>query len=140
MSAGLEFLGRTSDGALDAPKNPDNLGWYKLGPKPGEPGNALIDGHVDWAGKVRAFWYLKKLTPGDRVIVTDSDGVNHVFAVEWSKWFDANAPVNELFAQSDQAEITLITCGGQFDQATHQYLSRLAVRAKLTQAAPGRAS
>jgi hypothetical protein len=26
-------------------------------------------------------------------------------------------------------ELTLITCGGTFDQASHQYLSRLVVRA-----------
>lgn len=131
VNARVGGLGLLPDGALDAPKNPDDLGWYQLGPKPGERGNALIDGHVDWAGKVRAFWYLKKLTPGDNIVVTDSTGNKHEFAVEWLKWYDAGAPVQDLFAQSDRAELTLITCGGQFDQSTHQYLSRLAVRARL---------
>ncbi len=129
VNAPVAGLGLTPDGALDAPKNPDFLGWYQEGPIPGENGNALIDGHVDWAGKIRAFWYLNKLKPGDSIFVTDSNGSSHEFTVQWSKMYDANASVQDLFAQSDRPELTLITCGGQFDQATHQYLSRLAVRA-----------
>jgi sortase (surface protein transpeptidase) len=50
----------------------------------------------------------------------------------FSRWYDANtANVDEVFRQTSQQEVTLITCGGVFDQAAHQYLSRLVVRATL---------
>ncbi len=131
VDTGFEYLGLTQDKAMDAPKDPDKVGWYKMGPKPGAMGNALIDGHVDWGQKTRVFWGLRNLKPGDSVIITDKNGHKYEFAVQWSKWYDANAPVQEAFAQSDQTEVTLITCGGEFDHTTRQYLSRLVVRAKL---------
>ena len=131
MSTGFEYLGLTQDKAMDAPKDPDKVGWYKLGPRPGEKGNALVDGHVDWGGKTRVFWGLRNLKPGDTITVTDADGKRHDFAVQWSKWYDANASVSDTFAQTDQTELTLVTCGGEFDHKTKQYLSRLVVRAKL---------
>ena len=131
VDAGIEPLGLTPDKAMEAPKDPDKVGWYRLGPRPGESGNALVDGHVDWGQKTRVFWGLRNLKPGDMVIVTDADGKKHEFAVQWSKWYDANASVSDSFAQSDQTELTMITCGGEFDHTTRQYLSRLVVRAKL---------
>src|SRR4051794_4191881 len=34
-------------GALDVPTNVWNVGWFQLGPRPGDVGNAVIDGHLD---------------------------------------------------------------------------------------------
>ncbi len=132
VNTAFEYVGLTSDGAMDTPKNPTQVGWYKLGPKPGERGNAVIDGHVDWGGKLMPFWGLHELKPGDTVIITESNGQRYQFVVQWSKMYNAdNAPVNEIFAQSNVPEITLITCGGAFDHAIHTYLGRLIVRATL---------
>lgn len=132
VDTGFEYVGLTPDGAMDTPKNPTQVAWYKLGPKPGERGNAVIAGHVDWGGKLMPFWGLHELKPGDIVTVTDSDGRKYQFAVQWSKMYNAdNAPVQVVFAQSNTPQITLITCGGTFDHATHAYLSRLVVRAAL---------
>jgi hypothetical protein len=38
-------------------------------------------------------------------------------------------PVEFLTQGGPQEELTLITCGGTFDHAAHQYLSRVIVRA-----------
>src|SRR5438045_1447791 len=40
-------VGKTKSGAMDAPANAVQTGWYALGAWPGQPGNAVIDGHLD---------------------------------------------------------------------------------------------
>ncbi len=125
-------VGLTPEGAMDAPKDPDQIGWYNLGPIPGEPGNAAIVGHVDWAGRVRAFWNLQFLEPGDQIEVRTRDDTSYRFEVQWLRWYDAaTAPIEEIFGGDEIPEITLITCGGVFDREAHLYLSRLVVRAVL---------
>ncbi len=132
VEAGFEYVGLTADGAMDIPKDPNEVAWYSLGPRPGEPGNAVIAGHVDWGGKTAVFWRLDDLKAGDVVQVVAVDERVYEFVVLWQRWYDAEAaPVAEVFAQSDANEITLITCGGVFDRKSRQYLSRLVVRAAL---------
>src|SRR5260370_365472 len=47
INALIESVGVRSDGDLATPThNPwDDVGWYSLGPHPGERGSAVIDGH-----------------------------------------------------------------------------------------------
>lgn len=40
--------------------------------------------------------------------------------------------INEIVGSTSVSSLTLITCGGDFDQTTGQYLSRYVVRAELT--------
>lgn len=132
VDAGFEYVGLAGDGAMDVPKDGTNVAWYRLGPRPGEPGNAVIAGHVDWGGKPAVFWRLSRLQAGDLVEITAADGRKYEYTVQWQRWYEAaQAPVEEVFGQSDASEITLITCGGTFDRQTRQYVSRLVVRATL---------
>ena len=132
IDAGVEFVGLTADGTMDAPKDSSKVAWYRLGPKPGERGNAVLAGHVDWGGKTAVFWRLNELKPGDLVEVTAVDDRKYQFVVQSQQWFDADgAPVEDVFGQADSPQLTLITCGGVFDRKTRQYLSRLVVRAVL---------
>jgi hypothetical protein len=39
------------------------------------------------------------------------------------------AAMDEIFGGSNDYELTLITCGGVFDQARHEYPDRVIVRA-----------
>jgi LPXTG-site transpeptidase (sortase) family protein len=129
-AAAVVPLGMDDEGMLDAPVDPDTVGWFMLGPGVGAPGNAILDGHVDWGGRLRVFGLLKTLTPGDEVLVTDDQGQTFHYAVTWTRLVDAaTAPVDEIYAQGDDQELTLITCGGAFDQASHMYVSRWVVRA-----------
>lgn len=123
-------LGEDDDGAMQAPTDPDTVGWYDLGAGVGAPGNALLDGHVDWGGRLRVFGLLRQLAPGDLVRLTTEGGDELTYAVEWTRLYQADdAPLDEIFAQGTDDEITLITCGGQFDQSIRMYLSRWVVRA-----------
>ena len=123
-------LGQEDDGTMQSPTDPDTVGWYELGTGLGTPGNALLDGHVDWAGRLRVFGLLRQLGPGDTVQITDANGQVFSYSVQWTKLYQAdNAPLDEIFSQTADEEVTLITCGGAFDQAAHMYVSRWVVRA-----------
>lgn len=130
VDAAFEYVALTAEGAMDVPKDPDKVAWYRLGPRPGEQGNAVVAGHVDWGGKTAVFWKLGDLKPGDVVELVAADERRYQFIVQWQRWYDADkAPIAQLFAQGNSAELTMITCGGVFDHKTRQYLSRLVVRA-----------
>lgn len=132
VDTGFEYVGQTADGAMDVPKDPNQVAWYRLGPRPGERGNAVVAGHVDWGGKLAAFWGLSRLKAGDTVEVTGTDDRKYEFTIQWVRWYEATqAPVEEIFGQVGDPEITLITCGGAFDRQTRQYLSRVVVRGVL---------
>jgi hypothetical protein len=49
--------------------------------------------------------------------------------VAWTRLYDADtAPLGEIFQQTSDEEVTLITCGGAFDPSVHMYLGRWVVR------------
>jgi sortase (surface protein transpeptidase) len=123
-------LGQDDDGTMQSPTDPDTVGWYNLGTSIGTPGNALLDGHVDWAGRLRAFGLLGQLGPGDTIQITDTDGNVLSYSVAWTQLYQADsAPLDQIFEQTNDEEVTLITCGGVFDRAAHMYVSRWVVRA-----------
>jgi sortase (surface protein transpeptidase) len=122
-------LGEEDDGTMAAPSDPDTVGWYQLGVGIGAPGNALLDGHVDWGGRLRVFGLLRQLQPGDRLQIADADGNVLSYSVSWTRLYAADdAPLDEIFAQTNDEEVTLITCGGAFDPSIHMYVSRWVVR------------
>ena len=76
------------------------------------------------------FGLLRQLTPGDTIQITDANGNVLNYSVTWSRMYDATtAPLDQIFEQTSDEQITLITCGGVFDQAAHMYISRWIVRA-----------
>lgn len=131
VNARITGVSQDEDGAMAAPDDPDDVAWYTLGPGMGVAGNVVFAGHIDWGGRMRVFGRLHTLDIGDAVLVVDAAGNGYQYVVEWSRWVRADgAPVEEIFAQSDAATITLITCGGEYRAATREYLDRLIVRAQ----------
>lgn len=116
------------------PKDPDNIVWYNLGPKPGEVGSSVVSGHYDKVtGAPAVFWDLKKLDKGDEILVTDADGNVHTFSVTNVVDYPYDkVPLKELYAAStDKPLLNLITCGGTWNDATKLYSSRTVVYAEL---------
>ena len=131
VQAAIVPVGLTDDGALDAPTDPDTVGWYELGAGLGGSGNVVLDGHVDWGGRLRVFGELRQVGPGTTVMVGDADSDVAQYQVVWSRWYAADATdLDDVFGASATPELTLITCGGEFDAVRHEYLSRLVVRAE----------
>jgi LPXTG-site transpeptidase (sortase) family protein len=127
-------VGDEDDGTMQAPTDPDTVGWYDQGTGVGTPGNALLDGHVDWGGRLRVFGLLGQLAPGDTVQITDTDGNVLSYSVTWTRLYEADsAPLDQIFEQTTAEQVTLITCGGAFDRSVHMYVSRWIVRAARSQ-------
>jgi len=130
LTAPVVAIGLEDDGSMGAPTDPDTVGWYDLGPGLGEPGNLLVDGHVDWGGRLRTFGRLRQVAVGDGVQLADADGQVVSYRVVATRWLDADTTdLADVFGQTPDQQLTLITCGGEFDLARHVYLSRLVVRA-----------
>jgi sortase A len=125
----------TPEGDLEAPPGPDVIGWFMGGPRPGDPGNALVTGHVDWAGpppRPAVFWRLKELNAGEEFFVVTDKNERLPFKVEWTRIFQRNnAPVEQILGFQIGRVLTVITCEGQFISSERDYTERRVVRAKL---------
>ncbi len=129
LDAAVEQVTVTADGSLGVPKDPLDTGWFALGPRPGEVGSAVIDGHVNWwYGARGSFKRLNLVQPGDQVIVRDDIGTDVAFVVRESRTYAASAQPADVFTSSDgMAHLNLITCGGTWDADAKQYTERLVV-------------
>ncbi len=130
VDAAVEYVGLTPEGAMDVPKDYDNTAWYEPGTRPGEPGNAVIAGHVDSQTGKAVFWDLGTLKPGDEVIVAGADGVERRFAVRAIEAYRrADAPLGRIFGPTSSARLNLITCDPEsgFDRARREYGGNIVV-------------
>lgn len=128
LDAAIEAVGLTSKGAMNVPKDPDNVGWYSLGTSPGEKGNAVLDGHLDWYnGKTAVFQHLDKVRTGDILYVETDKGRLIPFIVREIRTFQQSEYASALFQKSDGRHLNLVTCSGAWDTFRKIYSERLVV-------------
>jgi LPXTG-site transpeptidase (sortase) family protein len=128
VNAFIEYAGLTSQGAIDAPKGPVNVAWFNLGPRPGDIGSAIIDGHYGlWKnGGGSVFDNLNKLKTGDKIYVEGKNGMMVAFVVKKLKIYGRNEYAPEVFNSSDgNAHLNIITCAGDWLMAQKTYSNRL---------------
>jgi sortase (surface protein transpeptidase) len=107
-------------------------GWYTGSPRPGEPGGAVIAGHIDSLQGPGVFFRLRLLHRGQRVFVRRADSSLAVFRVTSVRSYPkARFPTRAVYGPAPDAQLRLITCGGNFDPATGHYLSNTIVYASL---------
>ncbi len=117
VTAPITPVGQAKDGSVDVPPLTEHhqTGWYDRGAVPGEPGRAIIVGHVDTRSGPAVFYRLRELKPGDRIEVTRSDRSVVTFTVDTVEYFDkANLPADRVYGGSGPPELRLITCGGEW--------------------------
>lgn len=135
VSSDLLSLGQNPDGTIEVPPLDRNsrAGWYRNSPTPGELGPAVLLGHVDSAAYgPGVFFKLGALRAGDMVTVSRVDHTVATFRVtRVSSVPKDHFPTLDVYGNTDDAELRLITCGGQFDSATRNYLSNIVVYAVL---------
>jgi hypothetical protein len=126
----LSELGLDGSGAVEAPIDFDVAGWFSLGPRPGQPGPAVIAGHVDSRDGPAVFYRLHELVPGDDVIVHRADGTTIRFTVTDTESYSKDTfPTRSVYGPVPGPELRLITCGGEFDRSRQQYRDNVVVYA-----------
>jgi sortase (surface protein transpeptidase) len=108
-------------------------GWYDEGPRPGEPGPAVIIGHVDSTTGPAVFWRLRDLRPGDRVIITSARATETFEVTLLLSVPKAGFPTERVFGPVFDPELRLITCSGPFDRSTGHYIDNTIVFARQVQ-------
>lgn len=119
-----------ASGRLDAPPpNDKNLvGWFKDGSTPGERGASIVAGHVDTTTGPAVFLQLRFLRPGSTVDITRADGVVATFKVDSvEKFSKAKFPDKRVYADTPDAQLRLITCGGDYDKKAKDYVDNVVV-------------
>lgn len=120
-------------GALDVPADPTVLGWWRGGGLPGAGrGTVVIDGHVDTRTEGRgALYWLRDMPLGALVELQGASDVRR-YVVRAVHSYPKAALPPEVFDRAGEPRLVLISCGGDFDAATHQYSDNIVVYATPT--------
>ena len=135
MRAKVVGVGQAPDGSIDVPQQDPvgTAGWYKLGVGPGDPGTAVIVGHVDTKSRSAVFARLPELKPGDRIEVTRRNGRVVDFAVDTLERTPKTAfPAGTIFATAAKPRLALVTCGGAWVGGPVGYSDNVIVYATAT--------
>lgn len=133
VSSVIESLGLNADGTVQVPRKPQDAGWYRGGPSPGEPGSAVILGHVDSDQGPGVFYLLSALRPGDTMRVQLADHrTAHFVVTAVATYLNADFPDREVYGPHGYQGLQLVTCGDGFDSRTQEYLGNVVVYTKLT--------
>lgn len=121
-------LGLNGDGSLQVPEDFSQTGWWTGGPEPGEPGAAVIVGHVDSYRGPAVFFRLGELRRGDEILVHRRGGSRVSYVVDHVEQHPKDAfPTDAVYGHSDRVLLRLVTCGGDFDREARSYRDNLIV-------------
>ncbi len=119
-----------SKGAIQAPVNVNDAGWYTGSATPGRVGAAFIDGHA--AGQLREglFAYLDRLQNGDEMTIEMGNGTTYRYQVVHME----TVPLEELNMRTALLPhgntvrgLNLMTCIGKYIPEQNTYDQRLVV-------------
>jgi sortase (surface protein transpeptidase) len=128
----LDRLGRAPDGTIQEPTRWAVAGWYAAGTRPGDPGSAVILGHVDSKGGPAVFFRLRELRQGDAIAIGRADGSSVRFVVQRIEQYPKDRfPTDEVYYPTLTPTLRLVTCGGQFDATAGRYRSNVIIFATM---------
>jgi sortase (surface protein transpeptidase) len=133
VASSLDRLGRAANKTVEVPSRWEVAGWYAPGTRPGDPGSAVILGHVDSKrGGPAVFFRLRELRPGDEIRIVRADGSVVRFAVERTEqYLKRRFPTDDVYYPTLTPALRLVTCGGEFDATAGHYRSNVIVFATL---------
>ena len=130
INARVRSMGVNSIGAVQAPVNIYDSGWYSGSSKPGTYGAMFIDGHASGATRQGLFAYLDTLKTGNVVSIEKGDGevlnykVVHVETVSKDA-VDMNKVLHTYGGASEG--LNLMTCTGTWIASEKTYDNRVVV-------------
>jgi len=107
------------DRELVIPANVHDVGeWSRLA----NAGTTIVAGHINWVGQgPGALDGLADIAPGATVYLANRAGVVSVWSVVRLRAVLKKHLPQALFATGGARQLVLVTCGGAFNAATHQY-------------------
>ncbi|RZS66412.1 sortase (surface protein transpeptidase) [Agromyces ramosus] len=131
----VQPVGLDAQGRMGLFDDPSIAAWYQWGSAPASAtGSTVIAAHVDSLEyDLLPFARLKDAIAAMPVFVTDAAGTVHAYAVERLE-ITGKADVDwpAAFDRSGPPRLTLVTCGGEFDDENRRYLSNLVLTATPT--------
>ena len=127
-------VGKDASGGVAVPDDIRTTGWYERSAWIGaQQGSIVLVGHRDSAADgAGALYGIEQLEVGDSLVLSAQDGtpqrfrVREIKSVEKTKF---STIVEDVFDLASPYRLTLITCGGAFDEAAGSYLSNIIVTA-----------
>lgn len=108
-----------ADRQLEVPADYRDIGWWSTGPVAGDPGAAVVVGHVDSLTGPAVFYRLSSLTKGAAIAVRRADGTTVKFAVVKVQSFSKrHFPDKLVYRTKGKSSLHLVTCGGSYDHTT----------------------
>jgi hypothetical protein len=125
--APVRDVGLDDDGELEVPDETE-IGWYRYGGAPGEPGATVLAGHITWNRSLGPFYQLGRAEPGDRAEVVLDDGSTRVYEIVERTVFDKDAlPRWRIWRNTGPESLVLITCGGSYNPEIRRYRQNIVV-------------
>ena len=126
------------NGEMEVPPTADLVAWYRFGPTPGDRGSAVLAAHVSWGGELGVFYRLRDLPQGAEIEVWFTDGsVRRFRSVALTVYDKADLPVERIFRRAGEPTLTLVTCGGAFNQSLRSFEQNIVAYAAPADDAPG---
>lgn len=128
VDASMIPLGLRPDRSIEVPQDFAQAGWWADGPEPGEPGPAVILGHVDSRSGPAVFFDLRNLESGDKVVIDRADGTSVTYRVDRLEQHPKDEfPTDAVYGPTSDAQLRLVTCGGDFDRSVRHYVDNIVV-------------
>ena len=125
-------VGKAADGTVEVPTRWEDVGWYDEGVRPGEPGPAVLLGHVDSKAGPAVFVRLPQVAVGAEVQVVAQGGTVSRFRVDRVQSYPKTRfPTDAVYLPALRPELRLVTCGGAFDRSTGHYVDNVVAFASL---------
>jgi sortase (surface protein transpeptidase) len=135
IDTAIEPVGLTANHEIDAPRSWYQVGWYQYGSRPGQPGTAILVGHLDTnTGAPGIFWRLGELQPGDLIWVEGEGGQSLLFQIDTLVSYPyESAPLQEIYTSAGTPRLGLVTCSGKWNAQQQIYDHRLVVYAHVAE-------
>lgn len=130
IDAPVEAVGITARGTMDVPTTSAVAGWFAPGVRPGEPGDAVLDGYLDTRdGLPAAFHQLGRARAGELLEVDYGRQSAVTFRVDEVATYPFTSTPPGLFSRTGRSRLTLVSLIGTWDAG--RYPQRLVVGAAL---------
>lgn len=123
-------LGIARDGTMQVPADPDRVGWFAGGGRPGGPGPTVVAAHVDSLEGPAVFARLSDVAPGDEVLLDTAAGTATYVVTDVRAVPRDDFPTARVFGATRRDVVRLITCHGPYDRGGAGYTENLVVTAR----------